>query len=231
MARDVAPRLGFPKCALLHSVFFPALQGARSKMSASDANSAIFLTDTAAEIADKVSTSDHSTEMRACALLRRWIAMRTAAMVKHSKNKSEKRWQLWCGCFLSILEILLGRRCKTWENSKCTYESLTRWRMEIPSSVSVSVELRVWTNANGWIEKGADHGSTKTDRWTSSTPCSCHWWTSGAIHGPEEVEIRLIGQEHTLLCFRLKMVHKRWHRCWLKHLYPLIEKWGAYSSA
>ena len=71
MTRDVAPRLGFPKCALLHSVFFPALQGARSKMSASDANSAIFLTDTAAEIADKVSISDHSTEMRACALLRR----------------------------------------------------------------------------------------------------------------------------------------------------------------
>ena len=71
MTRDVAPRLGFPKCALLHSVFFPALQGARSKMSASDANSAIFLTDTAAEIADKVSISGHSTEMRACALLRR----------------------------------------------------------------------------------------------------------------------------------------------------------------
>jgi tryptophanyl-tRNA synthetase len=54
MTRDVAPRLNFPKCALLHSIFFPALQGAQSKMSASDANSSIFLTDTPIEIENKV---------------------------------------------------------------------------------------------------------------------------------------------------------------------------------
>jgi tryptophanyl-tRNA synthetase len=54
MTRDVAPRLGFPKPALIHSVFFPALQGAKSKMSASDANSSIFLTDTPKQIKDKV---------------------------------------------------------------------------------------------------------------------------------------------------------------------------------
>ena len=54
MTRDVAPRLGFHKPALIHSVFFPALQGAKSKMSASDANSSISLTDTAKQIKDKV---------------------------------------------------------------------------------------------------------------------------------------------------------------------------------
>ncbi|CAN8022772.1 unnamed protein product [Ixodes persulcatus] len=54
MTRDVAPRLGFPKPALLHSVFFPALQGAQSKMSASDPNSSIFLTDTPAQIKNKI---------------------------------------------------------------------------------------------------------------------------------------------------------------------------------
>lgn len=54
MTRDVAPRLGFPKPALLHSTFFPALQGAKSKMSASDANSAIFLTDTPKQIKTKI---------------------------------------------------------------------------------------------------------------------------------------------------------------------------------
>lgn len=54
MTRDVAPRLGFPKPALLHSSFFPALQGAKTKMSASDANSAVFLTDTAKQIKTKV---------------------------------------------------------------------------------------------------------------------------------------------------------------------------------
>ena len=55
MTRDVAPRLGYPKPALIHSSFIPALQGAKTKMSASDMNSAVFLTDTAKQIKTKVS--------------------------------------------------------------------------------------------------------------------------------------------------------------------------------
>lgn len=54
MTRDVAPRIGYPKPALLHSTFFPALQGAQTKMSASDTNSSIFLTDTPKQIKNKV---------------------------------------------------------------------------------------------------------------------------------------------------------------------------------
>jgi len=64
MTRDVAPRLkppglpkkakGLQKPALLHSVFFPALQGSQTKMSASDATSSIFLTDTKNEIKKKI---------------------------------------------------------------------------------------------------------------------------------------------------------------------------------
>jgi len=54
MTRDVAPRLGYLKPALIHSKFFPALQGANSKMSASDESSAIFCTDTPKQIKDKV---------------------------------------------------------------------------------------------------------------------------------------------------------------------------------
>ncbi|XP_017771244.1 PREDICTED: tryptophan--tRNA ligase, cytoplasmic [Nicrophorus vespilloides] len=54
MTRDVAPRLGFKKPALLHSIFFPALQGAKTKMSASDPNSTIYLTDTAKQLKNKV---------------------------------------------------------------------------------------------------------------------------------------------------------------------------------
>lgn len=54
MTRDVAPKLGFSKPALVHSTFFPALQGAKTKMSASDPNSSIFLTDTAKQIKNKV---------------------------------------------------------------------------------------------------------------------------------------------------------------------------------
>lgn len=54
MTRDVAPRIGYPKPALLHSTFFPALQGAQTKMSASDPNSSIFLTDTAKKIKTKI---------------------------------------------------------------------------------------------------------------------------------------------------------------------------------
>ncbi|XP_038074696.1 tryptophan--tRNA ligase, cytoplasmic-like [Patiria miniata] len=54
MTRDVAPRLGYPKPALIHSTFFPALQGAQTKMSASDPNTSIYLTDTPKQIKNKV---------------------------------------------------------------------------------------------------------------------------------------------------------------------------------
>ena len=54
MTRDVAPRLGFKKPALMHSSFMPALQGAQTKMSGSDANSAVYLTDTPKQIKDKI---------------------------------------------------------------------------------------------------------------------------------------------------------------------------------
>ncbi len=54
MTRDVAPRLGFIKPALIHSKFFPALQGSKSKMSSSSSTSAIMVTDTPKEIKSKV---------------------------------------------------------------------------------------------------------------------------------------------------------------------------------
>ncbi|KNC97333.1 tryptophan-tRNA ligase [Spizellomyces punctatus DAOM BR117] len=54
LTRDVANRLKYPKPALIHAMFFPALQGPGSKMSASNPNSAIYLTDTPAQIKNKI---------------------------------------------------------------------------------------------------------------------------------------------------------------------------------
>lgn len=54
MTRDVAPRLNRHKPALLLARFFPSIQGETGKMSASDANTAIFVTDTPKQIKDKV---------------------------------------------------------------------------------------------------------------------------------------------------------------------------------
>eukprot|EP01057_Protomagalhaensia_wolfi_P004565 Protomagalhaensia_wolfi_Nauph_80__4564@NODE_469_length_2465_cov_170_860676_g353_i0_p1_GENE_NODE_469_length_2465_cov_170_860676_g353_i0NODE_469_length_2465_cov_170_860676_g353_i0_p1_ORF_typecomplete_len397_score111_09tRNAsynt_1b/PF00579_25/3_1e69_NODE_469_length_2465_cov_170_860676_g353_i0671257 len=54
MTRDLAPKLGLPKPALLLSQFIPALQGAKTKMSASAASTAIYVTDTPEQIKDKV---------------------------------------------------------------------------------------------------------------------------------------------------------------------------------
>lgn len=54
VCRDVAEKLKFAKPALIHSKFFPALQGSTTKMSASDENSAIFLDDTPKKIAKKI---------------------------------------------------------------------------------------------------------------------------------------------------------------------------------
>ncbi|KAF8531623.1 tryptophanyl-tRNA synthetase [Gautieria morchelliformis] len=54
LTRDVATKLKYPKPALLHAKFFPALQGPQTKMSASDVNSSIFMTDTPAQIKNKI---------------------------------------------------------------------------------------------------------------------------------------------------------------------------------
>lgn len=52
--KNISPALGYPEPAILHSKFIPALQGVSLKMSSSDANTAIFLTDTAKQIKTKV---------------------------------------------------------------------------------------------------------------------------------------------------------------------------------
>ncbi|PWZ03659.1 putative tryptophan--tRNA ligase [Testicularia cyperi] len=52
--RDVASRLKYPKPSLIHSKFFPALQGSQTKMSASNENSSIFMHDTPNQIKNKI---------------------------------------------------------------------------------------------------------------------------------------------------------------------------------
>jgi tryptophanyl-tRNA synthetase len=54
LTRDVAPRLGMLKPALIHSKFFPALQGHQTKMSGSVANTSILVSDTPEEIKRKI---------------------------------------------------------------------------------------------------------------------------------------------------------------------------------
>ena len=54
MTRDVAEKLGFRKPSCLHSKFFPALQGPKSKMNASVQDSAIFVTDSKKQIESKI---------------------------------------------------------------------------------------------------------------------------------------------------------------------------------
>jgi tryptophanyl-tRNA synthetase len=54
MTRDVAPKIKYLKPACIHSKFIPALQGQNTKMSASDKNSSIFLSDTSNQIKKKI---------------------------------------------------------------------------------------------------------------------------------------------------------------------------------
>ena len=54
LARDVASRLGFEKPGSIYAMFFHALQGFNSKMSASAENTAIFMTDSPAQIKSKI---------------------------------------------------------------------------------------------------------------------------------------------------------------------------------
>lgn len=54
MTRDVAPRIGYKKPALIHSKFIPSLLGVDEKMSSSTPESAIFLTDSEDVITKKI---------------------------------------------------------------------------------------------------------------------------------------------------------------------------------
>lgn len=54
MTRDVAPKLKEIKPALIHSKFIPSLKGPGGKMSASDENTSIYVTDTDNQIKKKI---------------------------------------------------------------------------------------------------------------------------------------------------------------------------------
>ncbi|QSL67041.1 hypothetical protein MERGE_001428 [Pneumocystis wakefieldiae] len=54
LTRDVADRIGYLKPSLIHTRFFPALQGHGTKMSASDENTAIYMCDTPSQIKNKI---------------------------------------------------------------------------------------------------------------------------------------------------------------------------------
>lgn len=122
MTRDVAPRIGYPKPALLHSTFFPALQGAQTKMSASDANSSIFLTDTPKQIKNKVLTlwvtvnialssgftclfSTVRTEMKKLLPDQQTCVFRRE---RHCRRAQEVRWKRRGGRLLHVLDLLPG---------------------------------------------------------------------------------------------------------------------------
>lgn len=54
MTRDIAQKLKYRKPASIYSTFFPALQGKKTKMSSSDVNSGILVSDTPEDIKRKI---------------------------------------------------------------------------------------------------------------------------------------------------------------------------------
>lgn len=60
LTRDIAPVLGYPKPALMHNIMIPALGGSGTKMSASQENSAVYTTDTPAQIRKKINKYAYS---------------------------------------------------------------------------------------------------------------------------------------------------------------------------
>jgi len=60
MTRDVAPKLHWPKPALIHAKFVPALQGQNTKMSGSKEETAIYVSDTEKELRSKINKHAYS---------------------------------------------------------------------------------------------------------------------------------------------------------------------------
>ena len=63
LTRDIAPKIGKQKPALIHNIMIPGLEGPGGKMSASDENSTVYTTD-APNVVKKRSTSMHFQEDR-----------------------------------------------------------------------------------------------------------------------------------------------------------------------
>ena len=58
LTRDIAPKIGKPKPALIHNIMIPALEGPGGKMSASDENGTVYTTD-APNVVKKKLTNMH----------------------------------------------------------------------------------------------------------------------------------------------------------------------------
>lgn len=168
MTRDVAPRLGFPKPALLHSTFFPALQGAKTKMSASDTNSAIFLTDTPKQIKTKV----RAIRFGSCYdfKLKFWLLLvdKQARLLRWPTNCWRapcQRRKHWNRCLISIAEILLAWRRRVGTHSCYIPERRTaKWRNQKSCNRNVATD-RCRTSRK-----------TKTgDRWRSRSIFGRSW--------------------------------------------------------
>jgi len=54
LTRDVAPKIGKPKPAIIHNIMIPGLQGPGGKMSASEENTTIFTTDSPETVKKKI---------------------------------------------------------------------------------------------------------------------------------------------------------------------------------
>lgn len=123
MTRDVAPRLGYQKPALIEARFFPALQGESGKMSASDPNSAVFVNDTPKQIKDKVcrlmgQAVQPSSECFCCwwylrsgARIWNWciVPARAAHMVR--QRQSTARWSCTLCMHLLAKQVLPLEEC------------------------------------------------------------------------------------------------------------------------
>jgi tryptophanyl-tRNA synthetase len=107
MTRDVAPRMSCHKPALIHSKFFPPLQGRGGKMSGSEANSAVFLTDTPKQIKNKINKHAFSGGKETMELQVREVHRPLA----HIPFTSETiRSRSLCRCGLRVAHLLFGKR-------------------------------------------------------------------------------------------------------------------------
>uniref|UniRef100_A0A914VKL1 Tryptophanyl-tRNA synthetase n=1 Tax=Plectus sambesii TaxID=2011161 RepID=A0A914VKL1_9BILA len=90
LSRDVAPRLKYPKPAMIYSTFLPALQGAQTKMAASDANSCIYMDDTPNQVKNKV--HDSAMSLLSALLLRGSLLISKDTEIRGKWEPNGKSW-------------------------------------------------------------------------------------------------------------------------------------------
>lgn len=185
LTRDVAARLKYPKPCLIHAKFFPALQGPQTKMSASVDTSAIFMSDTPAQIKNKVMyLSFRSSKLGQGIKYVLDQPIRFLWRRSYCRGAPRQWWKSWRWCCLPIFELLLGRRRWAETYPRCKF-LIQHWCDQTGKfSMNGILGVQIGWNDDWRAEEEVHWSPAKDRRRFPEKEVRDHWRNCQVLYGP-----------------------------------------------